>query len=76
LLISVAFEDDQKTNCGTVCKPILIDVKLKNWKKISQNRADWEKLTKEAKIRTGLWCHLRGKKKNKKKCTMMLPELV
>jgi len=33
--------------------------KSKNLKETSRNRADWEKSTKEAKVRIGLYCHLR-----------------
>ena len=33
--------------------------KIANWKERSDNRADWEKSIKEAKVRIRLWCHLR-----------------
>ena len=33
--------------------------KIKNWQKRSQNRADWERYIKEAKVHTGPKCHLR-----------------
>ena len=33
--------------------------KITNWKERLKNRADWENSIKEAKMRTGLLCHLR-----------------
>lgn len=33
--------------------------KIKNWKDMSKNRADWEESINEAKVRIGQQCHLR-----------------
>jgi hypothetical protein len=37
--------------------------KIKNWKDMSRNRADWEKSIKEAKVCIGLLCHLRRRRR-------------
>jgi hypothetical protein len=38
--------------------------KIKNWKE-AKHRADWEKYIREAKIRVGLCCHLRRRRRRK-----------
>jgi len=48
---------------GTVCKEILGDAKLKTGKRGQKKRAELEKSIKEAKVRLGLWCHLRRRRR-------------
>jgi hypothetical protein len=38
---------------------MLINAKLKTGKRNKRNSADWEKFSKEANVRIGLYCHLR-----------------
>jgi hypothetical protein len=49
-----------------LCKNILINAKLKTGKRGKINRADWEKSITEAKVRSGLWCHLRRRKRRRR----------
>jgi len=41
----------------------IIRCKIKKWKKRSKNRSDWRKSMKEAKVRKGLYCHLRRRRR-------------
>jgi hypothetical protein len=47
-----------------VYKQILRDAKLKAGNK-PKTRADWEKSIREAKVRFGLYCHLRRRRRRR-----------